>query len=31
MTVEARLKQIEDRFALQDVLTVFCNTWSKGK
>jgi ketosteroid isomerase-like protein len=25
MTLEARLKTIEDRFALQDVLTAFCN------
>jgi ketosteroid isomerase-like protein len=25
MTIEARLKRIEDRFALQDVLTAFCN------
>ncbi len=25
MTIEARLKKIEDRFALQDVLTAFCN------
>jgi hypothetical protein len=25
MTLEVRLKQIEDRFALQDVVTAFCN------
>lgn len=25
MTLEARLKQVEDRFALQDVVTAFCN------